>query len=293
MRRFVLIPILLAILCGGAAAQNVRSHFDGHVMSDDDVRIVFKAWGGGPRAVVFVHGWSCDKSYWQEQFQFLSDHFTVVVIDLPGHGESGTEREDYTMEAFGADVAAVLRKQGITDAVLVGHSMGGPVIVEAAIQAADRVSGLIGVDNFQDLNETISPEQIDAWLANFEGDFAGTVDAWVRTMFPADADPELVDAVAKDMAAAPPEVGLSAIRHTLEWYGGAAEQVKRVFPNIVCVNADLWPTNVESNRKVLPGFQAWIMEDTGHFPMREKPDEFNALLLEALTTFGFETRGGE
>jgi pimeloyl-ACP methyl ester carboxylesterase len=292
MRRFLIIPTCLVLVFAAAAAPAVTYHLDGHTQSDDGVTIAYEVWGNAPRAIVFVHGWSCDRNYWQNQFEYFSGAFQVVAIDLAGHGESGTERAEYTMEAFGADVAAVLRQQGITDAVLVGHSMGGPVIVEAALQAADRVSGLIGVDDFQDMHTVMTDEQIDAWLARFEGDFAGAVDTWVRTMFPGDADPALVDAIANDMAAAPPAVGLNAIRHTLAWWDGTAQQkLERLFANLVCVNSDHWPTNAEGNREIVPGFRVWIMPDTGHFLMREKPDEFNALLAEALATFGFAMPG--
>ena len=242
-------------------------------------------------ALVFVHGWSCDATYWREQVAPFAAAHRVVTVDLAGHGASGLERSDYTMAAFGADVVAVLAAEGIDDAILVGHSMGGPVVVEAALAAPQRVRGLIGVDNFQDMHATLTAEQIAGFAGAMQADFAGTVVPWVKSMFPADADPALVERIAVDMAAAPPAVGVSAISHTLEWMGGSgAERLPLLAVNLTTISSDLHPTDVEGNRALVPGFALRLMADTGHFPMLEKPDEFNGLLAEAVAEFGGEGR---
>jgi len=285
MRRILL---ALTVLLAATTAHAATSHFTGQAESADGVTIAYETWGASNKAVVFVHGWSCDRTYWQDQIAHFAKAYKVVAIDLAGHGESGTDRADYTMEAFGADVAAVLQVQGITDAVLVGHSMGGPVIVEASLQAADRVRGLVGVDNFQTMVEAIPEEEVAAFTGALEANFAGTVEPWARSMFPANADSALVTLVAQDMAAAPPEVALSAMRNTLPWMGGGgAPQLQRLAVNLVCVSSDIYQTNVEANREIVPGFRVWILDGTGHFLMREQPAEFNALLDEALATFGY------
>ncbi|MCP4573431.1 MAG: alpha/beta hydrolase [bacterium] len=282
MRRILIVAALLAM----ASVCHAGSHFTGRVASADGVEIAYETWGTGNRAVVLVHGWSCDRTYWRDQVDHLAKSWKVVAVDLAGHGESGVTRTDYSMEAFGADVVAVLHEQGITDAILVGHSMGGPVVVEAALQAADRVRGLVGIDNFQSMTEELPPEQIAAFLGAMEANFAGTVEFWVRSMFPADSDPELMNTVATDMAAAPPEAALSAIRSTLAWMGGGGvPQLKRLAVNLVCVNSDLHPIDLEGNRAIVPGFTATVIEGTGHFLMRGKPAEFNDLLDEALASF--------
>lgn len=285
MRRFL---ILAALLVAATTAHAATNYFEGRTESADGVEIAYVTQGAGQQTLVFVHGWSCDRTYWRDQVRHFSDSYKMITVDLAGHGNSGTGRTEYTMEAFGADVAAVLEAQNIYDAVLVGHSMGGPVVVEAALQAADRVRGVIGVDNFQSMTVEFPPEQLAAWIGALEGDFAGTVDPWVRSMFPADADPELRDAVAADMAAGDPAVGVDAMKHTLPWMvGGGVPQLQRLGVNLVCVNSDLNPTDETGNQEIVPGFRAWILPGTGHFLMREQPEAFNALLDEALATFGY------
>src|SRR5688500_10631395 len=100
------------------------------VNSSDGTPIAYQITGAGAPALVFVHGWSCDRGYWAGQIEPLSRQFTVVAIDLAGHGESGLGRKNFSMESFGDDVAAVVNRLGLQRVVLIGHSMGGDVVPE-------------------------------------------------------------------------------------------------------------------------------------------------------------------
>ncbi|MBU1146980.1 MAG: alpha/beta hydrolase [Candidatus Omnitrophica bacterium] len=100
--------------------------------SADGTVINYYEHGQERPVLVFVHGWSCDASYWKEQIEYFKEKYRMVLIDLAGHGRSGSERENYTMEAFGQDVKAVVENIGAEKAVLIGHSMGALVIAETA-----------------------------------------------------------------------------------------------------------------------------------------------------------------
>ncbi|MBK8168096.1 MAG: alpha/beta hydrolase [bacterium] len=255
----------------------------GTVTAPDGVVIHYTDQGQGSPALVFVHGWSCDATYWDAQVAHFAAKHRVVVIDLAGHGASGQERKAYTMEAFGADVAAVLAQLDLKDTVLVGHSMGGAVIVEAALAAPDRVLGLVGVDNFQDVGMKLPPEAIDGFVSTFEADFTPRVRAWVGHFFPAGADSALAAGIAADMASAPPAVGLSAMRELLHWFGDrTTERLAQLKVPMMCINADAQPTKVEPIKALVPGFQLRVMAGRGHFVMREDPDGFNRLLGETV-----------
>jgi len=275
---------LLLLTVGAAGCET--GHTTGRAVSADGVEIHYETWGAGEPALVFVHGWSCDGSYWADQVEAFAADRKVVTVDLAGHGQSGDQRTDYTMAAFGADVVAVLEALDLEKAILVGHSMGGPVVVEAALAAPARVRELIGIDNFQDFNPEIPTEQVAAFQGAMKANFAGTVEPWVRSMFPAGADSALVEAIAKDIAAAPPAVGLSAIGHTLDWMAGAGTaRLELLEVNLTTISSDMHETEVEQNREVVPGFEARIMTGVGHFPMRSRPEAFNALLAEAVAEY--------
>lgn len=255
----------------------------GTATAPDGVAIHFTDQGQGSPAIVFVHGWSCDASYWDAQVAHFAPRHRVVAIDLAGHGASGQERKGYTMEAFGADVAAVLAQLDLKDAVLVGHSMGGAVIVEAALAAPDRVIGLVGVDNFQNVTMKMPPASIDVFVSTFEADFVPRVSAWVGHFFPAGADTALAAGIARDMASAPPAVALSAMRELLHWLSArTAERLPLLTAPLMCINADMQPTQVEPIKALVPGYQLRVLAGRGHFLMREDPAGFNRLLEETV-----------
>src|SRR6266404_5911527 len=92
----------------------------------DGARVHYESYGKGKDAVVFIHGWTCDLSFWRGQAPVYQKHRSLL-IDLPGHGQSDKPEVSYTQERFARAVDAVMRDAGVDRAVLVGHSMGGPV----------------------------------------------------------------------------------------------------------------------------------------------------------------------
>lgn len=273
MKTFATILILCLLPLTVAAAV-------GEVTSADGVMIRYETQGAGAPALVFVHGWSCDRSYWRHQTSEFSDTRQVVALDLAGHGESGTDREAWTIPAFAEDVAAVVRDLGLEDVVLIGHSMGGPVVVEAALLLGDVVRGVVPVDALHDVTVQLTDEQKAGFLAGMIADFPVAVDGFVRSMFPAGADSDLVDLVAADMSSAPPEVALAAIRGLLAFdvrpaLAGLAVPVR-------CLNADLWPTNLAADRSVYADFDVVLVKGVGHFLFLEAPETFDGKLAEVL-----------
>jgi len=253
---------------------------DGRTESFDGLSIAYTVSGSGDGALVFVHGWSCDRGYWEAQVEDLSPDFRVVTIDLAGHGDSGSERTDWSVEAFGRDVEAVVDDLGLESVILVGHSMGGFVALEAARRMPGRVAGVIGVDTLHDV-ELRYPDE--AWKQILDGlgrDFRGACDGFVRGLFPPSADPELVTEVAGDMCAAPPAVGIATLRAASVYDAAAGADAAGV--PLRCINGTTFPTNVETNRKHVPDFDVYRMDGVGHFPMLERPDEFNRLLRQAV-----------
>ena len=270
-----LFPTILLGCCLLAAAAPAAE-----TPSADGVSIAYEVHGTGEPALVFVHGWSCDRGYWTAQVAEFSQTHRVVTIDMAGHGDSGTGRREWTVPAYGADVAAVVEALDLESCVLIGHSMAGSVIVEAARILPGRVQGLIGVDTLQDFTYTLTEEQIEGYAAGLRTDFAVQMDAFVRGMFPEDADPALVDRVAADMSAAPPAIPEAPFTHYL------SHDLKAVLGEIDvplrCLNADLWPLNLEGNRALYADFEVVTMTGLGHFLFQESPDAFNGKLAEIL-----------
>ncbi len=257
-----------------------------NAISADGVSIAYEVRGDGEPALVFIHGWCCDRSYWEEQLPHFAEKYKVVAIDLAGHGESGLDRKEWTMGAFGEDVIAVVNKLNLDQVVLVGHSMGGPVILEAARRMPKRVIGLVGVDTLQNFEDKFTQEQIDDMFTPLRSNFAEATRNFVHTMFTPNSDPALVEKIATDMSSAPQEVGLGALEGNVDFQNNEKIRVlQEVQAPITCIPSDKYPTNIETNQRYAPSFQAKIMSGVGHFNMIEDPETFNLLLEETIQEF--------
>jgi pimeloyl-ACP methyl ester carboxylesterase len=288
MKKYSMVFCLAIILCGIVSCQDQTVPKESGIIRDsvastDGVSIHYQAQGEGTPALVFVHGWCCDLTYWEKQWIPFSEKYTVVSIDLAGHGQSGLNRESWTIPAFGEDVVAVVNRLNLDRVVLVGHSMGGSVILEAARHLPGRIIGLIGVDTLQDFEEVYTKEQLDEFAAPIRSDFVKATKDFVRTMFVPDADPDLVERIVADMSSAPPEVGIAAFEGNFDyWVNDITRVVKATTVPITCINSDKYPSNPEGNRKLNPSFNLKIMNGVGHFVMLEDPETFNRLLEETI-----------
>jgi pimeloyl-ACP methyl ester carboxylesterase len=250
------------------------------VPSADGVRIAYETRGRGEVAVVLVHGWSCDRTYWKQQVAPLAERFQVVTIDLAGHGASGRNRKAWTIASFGGDVAAVVGKLGLRRVVLVGHSMGGDVIAEAARLLPGRVDGLVWVDTYKQLGTFRTPEQVRTMVSSFRADFRKTTRVFVRLMFARDADPALVERVVADMSSAPPAVALPSMEAAISYDREMPGALRALGLPVVAINPDRPPSDAVALAR--HGVALELMSGVGHFPMLEAPQRFNELLAKTV-----------
>jgi len=269
-------------------SSNVSRHLVSTATSDDGTAIAFEVQGSGTPALIFVHGWSCDRSYWEAQLKSLSTHTQVVAIDLAGHGASDTSRQNLTIDAFGGDVAAVVQALNLRRVVLVGHSMGGDVILEAARRVRDRVCALVWVDAYDQLEEFQTHERVRERMAPFRADFAKSTRAFVRNLFHPTADVSLIERVAVDMSSAPPRLALSAMDAAMNYGRRVPAMLEELKLPLVAINPGSPSTDVSSLRR--HGVEVALVPGVGHFPMMEAPLEFNSLLLEAFEKFRLRSR---
>ncbi len=271
--------------CGEAPEQPFE-WLTGSVPSGDGVLISYQMAGEGPVSVLFVHGWSCDRSYWKEQLDYFAQGYRVVALDLAGHGDSGLNRDDWTLPAFGEDVAAVINSLGLKRVVLVGHSMGGPVIVETARIAPEEVIGLVVVDALQDPDAPgMTLDAMQGSLAPFNENFSDAMRELVSAaMFVPQSDPILKAWIVEDMASAPPNVGVGALQNTLLWPTTTrSEALAALRVPVRLINSPLYPTDSAAANRY--GMDVVIMSGVGHFAMMEDPKTFNALLSSAIANF--------
>jgi pimeloyl-ACP methyl ester carboxylesterase len=273
-----------AVRAGSAAAQE-----EGLTMvkiekktcqAPDGVKIVYSAAGAGEPALVFIHGGLANRGFWGGQLKAFADRHRVIAPDLAGHGDSGSNRTKWGMPEFGADVTAVIRAEKLKKVIIFGNSLGGPVAIETALLLPGVVEGVVGVDTFQSLDYAYTPEQARERAEAFKKDYAGMMHQMVVALFHKDADPELMADVEKRMAKTSPQAAYEMFLSTAN-YSPAAAARKLTVP-LRAINGDLYPTDFAGVRKIKPDFDAVIMHHTGHYPMLERPAEFNRNVAEVV-----------
>ena len=249
------------------------------VTEPDGLHIEYRTYGQGDPAIILVHGWATDANYWNAQFDPLKAKYTVVAVDLAGHGGSTRSRTDWSMDKYGEDVATVARTLPNQQIILVGHSMGGTVALEAARRIGDRVIGIIVVDALKSIGLPPTPQpEIEKRVAPFRADFIGSVRKYVtEELFEKGADPLFVQKVAYDMSLEPPEVAIPSLQALLSM--DFATVLPDIHVPVLAINSDMGTTDEKRIRKLLPTFKADTIPHTSHFLMMEVPDKFNPILL--------------
>jgi pimeloyl-ACP methyl ester carboxylesterase len=255
---------------------------EGTIAAADGTPIVYEMRGEGNPALVFIHCWACNRGFWREQLDVFAEDHTVVALDLPGHGASGRDRQEWTLEGYGEDVARLALSLGLEEVVLVGHSMGGPVALLAAARLGGRVDAIVCADTLHDADFKMAPEMLEGWIGSFEQDYEGGMRQGIMGMVPGDAalaDWVLAEALKADHAAA-----MALIPEFDRLDLGAAMAGAGV--PIRCINAAPYGeysmvTAVDTNRRYAD-FDAVLIEGTGHFIQLQKPEEFNAHMRDIL-----------
>ncbi len=261
--------------------------------SADGVEIVYSACGAGEPALMFIHGGLASRGFWNGELVKFADRHRVLAPDLPGHGESGSNRTKWGIPEFGPDICAVVDAEPVETVILFGNSMGGPVAVEAALLLGERALGVVGVDTFHDLSHRMEPKDARIRAEAFRDDYAGSVHHMVLQLFHPDADPGLLRDAERRMLRTSPEAAY-AIFLSLGGYK-PDEPVRRLAVPLRAINGDLYPTDVEGVRTVKPDFAAKILTHTGHYPMLERPVAFDRAVgevVEELCHHGVITSGG-
>jgi len=255
----------------------------------DGSRVHYESYGKGQEAVVFIHGWTCDLTFWRGQAPVYEKR-RALLVDLPGHGQSGKPDVAYTQERFARAIDAVMRDAGVTRAVLVGHSMGGPVALTFLRLFPARTKALVLVDPYvpqapKDEAERASQKaRMESFLRSLgEPNYKEMTQAMIEGMFSAKTTPAQREEILTKMMAAPQHVVVSAMQGLFALEAPKAGETHRL-PVMAIVAAAPARSGYEARLRtefpLLRKFETW--EGAGHFLMMESPDRFNRALEDFL-----------
>src|SRR5262245_15113231 len=115
-------------------------------MVHQGITLAYEDRGAGKSAFVFVHGWTCDHTFFAPQAEHFARRHRVVSVDLRGHGASDKPQGPYPIAAYADDLAYLIEQLGLGPVVAVGHSSGGMTVVQLAAVHPDRVAAVVMVD---------------------------------------------------------------------------------------------------------------------------------------------------
>lgn len=248
--------------------------------------------GAAGRPIVFVHGFGCALNDWDAQAAHFGPRHRVIAVDLRAHGATPDEAQECSIERYGADVAALTRALDLAPAVVVGHSMGCRVVTEAALQAPERVAGVVLVDGSQ-FAPAMEPT-IRARFAEPDG-YHTMVDGMFAAMFNAKSDPIVAKRTRQRALSLAQAVGetmlLDMLRYDVLRFTSALAglpvpvmAIQTTYANEKRERRSLavgqTSPYLDMLRAAIPGVRVEVIPDTGHFPQLDEPDQTNRLIAE-------------
>jgi pimeloyl-ACP methyl ester carboxylesterase len=254
----------------------------GTVTAADGVEIVFDDAGSGDPALVFVHGWAGNRHHWDGQLDTFAGDHRVVRIDLANHGDSGTGRRQWSITSFADDVVAVVDALGLEHVVLIGHSLGGSVVVAAAQRLGARVDGVVGVDTWSGLGPPPPPDDpaYSIPIPEMRADFGAGAIQFVDLMCGPNADADLIRRITDEVLSMPPDVAVAILGGS----GGGfdlAESLRALGVPVSAISSEYFRPKNEAAFASF-GITNVMLPGTGHYVMLERPREFDAALAAAI-----------
>jgi pimeloyl-ACP methyl ester carboxylesterase len=252
----------------------------------EGIRVHYKSLGTGRSAVVLVHCWACDIGVWREQVPALDGRVRVLAIDLPGHGRSDKPVRAYSMAFFAKAVNAVMESAAVDRAILVGHSMGVPVVREMARQFGPKVQAVVLIDGWL-VSPGLDSAAIERQVKLFEGpELARSFEQMITPMFPQPGQAGLRQQVIRTAQATPQHVVQASMRGMLDPAIWRNDPIP-VPTLVVMAKGPNWPPDYRARvARVVPDLRYEELEQVHHFLMLERPDLFNPLLIEFLRSLG-------
>ena len=278
---------LAALLMGGlqSPAADRIAQAPSFFATFDGLKVHYKVLGSGQPTLLLVHGWTCNLGFWKGQAS-LSDEMRVVLVDLPGHGRSDKPERAYSMELMARALDAVLSDAKIEKAVLVGHSMGTPVVWQFSRLHPEKTQALIAVDgSFRSNFKT--QEERERWASRNKGggDYKTRMASRLDGLIGTTAAPQLRDEIKAEMLRTPEHVAASCS------YEMTDPKVYVKDPPIgvpvLGVYTSQWPKDYRPEiAGFIPKLDYRTLDGAGHFLMMERPDAFNDLVRAFLRQQG-------
>ncbi len=127
-----------------------------------EINLYYESVGSGD-CLLLLHGLGSSVRDWEEQIDAFAEHFWVLMVDVRGHGRSDKPAGPYSVKQFSDDVAALLDGLGVSEAHVVGLSMGGMIAFQLAIDFPERMKRLVIVNSAAELMPQTFKQKFEVW----------------------------------------------------------------------------------------------------------------------------------
>lgn len=288
--RLTLLLLLLALI--NACNTRTKTGENSLISSPAHVRslgstIAYSDSEKGDTTLLFIHGWGINKGYWENQIENFKSRYRVVAIDLPGYGESGNAMRSWGPETYVQDIDSVVHALQLKNVILVGHSMSGATIVEAAVKYPGRYIGIVGVDNMKDVDMVSTPEMMEQWNLFYQAakkDFKGSIRGGINALFATTTDSLIKQRVTNDILASDTTMTLECLE-AMDKYPFATK-LPLLKQTVFLIESSYIPTDTAAFSRLGVNYSFYDMGNVGHYPMLENPARFNALLQQVIFACG-------
>ncbi|MCU0377380.1 MAG: alpha/beta hydrolase [Bacteroidales bacterium] len=274
MKKLILIAfILLSFSC----SRDIKDFYN----TDDNNKMYYESYGSGETAIVFIHGWSVNCRSWDEQIDFFKDKYKVILVDLPGFGKSEHNRQDWSMQHYGKDVAGLCRDLELKNVYLVGWSMGTAVVVEAAVILGNEAKAVITVDQLWQTENDSDITWAEGWFdteASRYKDFNALNNAYtndstltvrlIGMMPPGDSMPEWWE---------------PSVTSFFKWSAtDLKSSVSALKIPVRAINGSWVNTDEEQWKSLYSDYKLTVFENSNHFLVWQYPQKFNETLFRII-----------
>jgi sigma-B regulation protein RsbQ len=251
----------------------------------EKVDLNYKIYGEGDTTLFFIHGWNLNLTYWDNQLPYFASSYKTVLLDLAGHGKSGRERKNWTIESFSKDIISIIDKEQLKNVILIGHSMAGEISLEVAGTIPERIIGIIGVDNFKNIGMTVTEENIKGvqpYIKKFMTNYTAMAKEMAKENIRTN-DTTISNRIITDYTNADPRIAVPVLMNLFPKAADAKNKLQRLqFPLriIMCSYSPFDSTGFVKYCK--NGYEIITIDSSGHFPMVEQPAKFNEALKSLL-----------
>lgn len=232
--------------------------------------------------LLFVHGWGGVRHQWESLATVMAGTYGVVSVDLGGHGESPAGHAPWSISRFAADVVSVMDALALDNLVLIGHSMGGAVVTEAAIARPSVVKSVVLVDTFIFDYGHVAADESKAILAGIAANLPEAVSGMVASTTPVGTPAALRESIVAVMSRLDVSVGVPAFADLLEWNAVSRWPLLGDIP-VHAINGDF--INAAARQRHTDIIHEVILPGTGHFLQLEAPERFQQALTNVLAGF--------